>query len=129
MFMQSRLVYLTSDLFREDLSQSSGMEGIKHVSTFKTITKFLLETAQNKILHGHWEEFTKWKGWAGDFKAALLEEIKKYAHQQYLFNNKVDKKRGIIVWWKALQGSDHAQILPVSTFMMASIKTLTQAIN
>ena len=60
---------------------------------------------------------------------ALLEEIKKYAHQQYLFNNKVDKKRGIIVWWKALQGSDHAQILPVSTFMMASIKTLTQAIN
>lgn len=113
--MQSRLVYLTSDLFREDSSQSSGMEGIKHVSTFKTVTKFLVETAQNEILHGHQEEFIRWKGRARDFKAALLEEMKKYARQQYPFNNKVDKKHGIIVWWKVLQGSDHAQILPVST--------------
>jgi hypothetical protein len=90
------------------------MEGIEHISTFKTVTKFLVETAQNEILHGHREEFTRWKGRAGDFKAALLEEMKKYARQQYPFNNKVDKKHGIIVWWKALQGSDHAQILPVS---------------
>jgi hypothetical protein len=27
----------------------------------KTITKFLVETAQNEILHGHQEEFTRWK--------------------------------------------------------------------
>lgn len=115
MFMRSQLVYLTSDLFRKDLSQSFGMEGIEHVSTFKTVTKFLVETAQNEILHGHRKEFTRWKG---DFKAGLLDEMKKYARQQYPFNNKVDDRYGIIVWWQALQGSDHAQILPVSAVMI-----------
>jgi hypothetical protein len=68
MFMRSQLVYLTFDLFRKDLSQSSSMEGIEHILTFKTVTKFLVETAQNEILHSHREEFTRWKGRAGDFK-------------------------------------------------------------
>jgi hypothetical protein len=94
---------------------------IEHVSTFKTITKFLVETAQNEILHGHREEFTRWKGRAKEFTAALLEEMKKYARRQYPFNNKVDENNGIIVWWKAFQGSDHAQILPVSADMMTDI--------
>ena len=107
-------VYLTSDLFHVDSSQSPGMEGIEHISTFTTIAMFLVDTAQNEILHGHQEESTKWKGRAGDFKAALLEEMKKYIRQQYPFNNKVNNKNGIIVWWQVLQGSDHAQILSVS---------------
>lgn len=97
------------------------MEGIEHISTFKTVTKFLVETAQKEILHGHREEFTRWKGRAGDFTAALLEEMKKYARRQYPFNNKVDKNVSIIVWWKGLQGSDHAQILPVSADMTTHI--------
>lgn len=121
MLMQRWLVYLNSDLFRKDLSPISGMEGIEHVSTFKTVTKFLVETAQNEILHGHREEFTRWKGRAKKFTAALLEEMKKYARRQYPFNNKVDENNGIIVWWKAFQGSDHAQILPVSADMMTDI--------
>ena len=100
------------------------MEGIEHVSTFKTVTKFLAETAQNEILHGHRGEFTRWKGRAGDFKAALLEEMKKYSRQQYPFNNKVNDKHGIIVWWKALQGSDHAQVLPVSAVILAYIQDI-----
>ena len=76
--------------FPQGLSQIPGMEGIEHVSTFKTVVKFLAETAQNEILHGHQEEFTRWKCHAKDFTATLLEEMKKYVCQQYPFNNKVN---------------------------------------
>lgn len=90
------------------------MEDILHVSTFKKVTKFLVETAQNEILHGDNVELTRWKGRAREFTRVLLDEMKRYARQQYPFNQRIDSNRAIITWWQALQGSDHAQILPVS---------------
>jgi len=90
------------------------MEDILHVSTFKKVTVFLLETAEKEILHGNKEELTRWKGRTGEFKKVLLDEMKRYARQQYPFNQRIDSTRAIITWWEALQGSDHAQILPVS---------------
>ena len=90
------------------------MEGILHVSTFKKVTLFLVEAAEKEILYGDKDELTRWKGRAGEFKKALLDEMKRYARQQYPFDQRIDSKQAIITWWEALQGSDHAQILPVS---------------
>lgn len=91
------------------------MEGIRHVSTFKTVTKFLLEVAVMEILHGDHEELTQWKGRAGEFKKTLLDEMKKYARQQYPFNERFDNNEATITWWKKLEGSENAQVLLVST--------------
>jgi hypothetical protein len=91
------------------------MEGIRHISTFKTVTRFLLDVAEKEILHGHREELTRWKGRAGEFKKTLLDEMKKYARQQYPFNERFDSNQATITWWKRLEGGDYAQILPVST--------------
>jgi hypothetical protein len=118
----SHLAYIKSDLFRVDdpkstqkSSQVSGMEGIRHVSTFKTVTRFLLEVAEKEIIHGHRKELTQWKGRAGEFKKTLLDEMKKYARQQYPFNEKFGDNQAAITWWKRLEGSDYAQVLPVRT--------------
>lgn len=91
------------------------MEGIRHVSTFKTVTKFLLEVAVKEILQGDRDELTQWKGRAGEFKKTLLDEMKKYARQQYPFNERFDSNEATITWWKKLEGSENAQVLPVST--------------
>lgn len=100
------------------------MEDILHVSTFKRVTLFLVETAQKEIMYGNKPELIQWKGRAGDFKKTLLDEMKRYARQQYPFNQQFDENRAIITWWEALQGSEHAQILPVSrTF---GIKRISQ---
>jgi len=118
------LAYIKSDLFRVDdpnllaqksKAQLSGMEGIHHISTFKTVTQFLLDIAEKEILHGHWKELTRWKGWAGEFKKTLLDEMKKYARQQYPFNERFNDNQATITWWKRLEGGDYAQILLVST--------------
>jgi hypothetical protein len=90
------------------------MEDILHVSTFKRVTLFLVETAQKEIIYGNKPELVKWKGRAGDFKKTLLDEMKRYARHQYPFNQRIDENCTIITWWQALQGSEHAQILPVS---------------
>jgi len=90
------------------------MEDIFHVSTFKKVTLFLLEIAQKEIFYGDKLELIQWKGRAGEFKKTLLEEMKRYARQQYPFNQQIDSNRAIIAWWQALQGSEHAQLLPVS---------------
>jgi hypothetical protein len=90
------------------------MEDILHISTFKRVTLFLAETAQKEIMFGDKPELTRWKGRAGDFKKALLDEMKRFSRQQYPFNQQFDENRAIITWWEALQGSEHAQILPVS---------------
>ena len=90
------------------------MEDIIHVSTFKKVTLFLLETAEKEILHGDKPELIIWKGRARDFKKTLLNEIKRYVRQQYPFNQQIDSNYPLITWWQALQGSEHAQILPVS---------------
>ena len=76
------------------------MEGICHVSTFKTVTKFLLEFAVKEILKGDCEELTQWKGQAGELKKRLLDEMKKYARQQYPFNERLDSNEVTIMWWK-----------------------------
>ena len=90
------------------------MEDIVHISTFKKVTLFLLETAQREIFHGNKPELLQWKGRAGEFKKTLLDEMKRYARQQYPFNQDIDSNCTMITWWQALQGSEHAQILPVS---------------
>ena len=90
------------------------MEGILHVSTFKKVTLFLAETAEKEILYGDKDELTRWKGRAGEFKKALLDEMKRYARQQYPFNQQIDSNQAIVTWWEALQGGDRSQILPVS---------------
>jgi hypothetical protein len=90
------------------------MEGIAHVPTFKKVTMFLVETAEKEIHYGDKAQLTRWKGRAGEFKKVLLDEMKRYARQQYPFNQRIDTNRAIITWWEAIQGSDHAQILPVS---------------
>jgi hypothetical protein len=58
------LAYIKSDLFCVDdpkltqkSSQVSGIEEICHISTFKTVTRFL-EVAEKEILHGYLEELT-----------------------------------------------------------------------
>jgi hypothetical protein len=122
MFLSFKIVhiaYLQSDLFRRDLApqaSGSGMEDILHISTFKKVTVFLVETAEKEILHGNKDEFTRWKGRASEFMQVLLDEMKRYARQQYPFNQQIDTNQAVITWWQALQGtgSDHAQVLPVS---------------
>lgn len=111
-------VYLKSDLFNKDGSSSQGsdFDGISHVSTFKTVMGFLLETAESEVFHGHKDELTKWKGRATEFKNQLLGEMKMYARQQFPFNNRFDSDKAEITWWQALQGHEFAQILPVSAF-------------
>jgi hypothetical protein len=93
------------------------MEDILHISTFKRVTLFLVETAQKEIMYGDKPELIRYKGRAGDFKKTLLDEMKRYARQQYPFNQRFDENRAIISWWEALQGSEHARILPVSRIM------------
>ena len=100
------------------------MEGIHHVSTFKTVTKFLLEVAVKEILHGDQEELTQWKGRAGEFKKTLLDEMKKYARQQYPFNERFDSNEATITWWKKLEGSENAQVLPVSVINLKILSML-----
>jgi hypothetical protein len=97
-------------------ASGSGMEDILHISTFKKVTLFLVETAEKEILHGNKDEFTRWKGRANEFMRVLLDEMKRYARQQYPFNQRIDPNQAVTTWWQALQGtgSNHAQILPVS---------------
>lgn len=90
------------------------MEGIKHVCTFRKVVLFLLEVAEKEILHGIKPLLVIWKGRAGEFKRVLLEEAKRYARQQYPFNQHIDSKRSILSWWRALEGSEFASVLPVS---------------
>lgn len=97
------------------------MEDILHTSTFKKVTRVLVETAQMEIQHGDNQELIRWKGRAKEFKKILLDEMKRYARQQYPFNQRIDSKRAVITWWEALQGNDHAQILPVSRSLVPVI--------
>ncbi|KAF8808808.1 hypothetical protein BYT27DRAFT_7222703 [Phlegmacium glaucopus] len=89
------------------------MEGICHVSTIKTIVQYLLEVAEKEIFHGHKASIVQWKGHAKEFKAIFLEEVKKYAHGHYPFNQQIDEQTATITWWKQLEGNEFAQILPV----------------
>ncbi|KAF8817215.1 hypothetical protein BYT27DRAFT_7247457 [Phlegmacium glaucopus] len=66
---------LKSDLFQKDSSLTGGIEGICHVSTFKTVVRYLLEVAEKKIFHGHRVSIVQWKGCAKEFKAIFLEEV------------------------------------------------------
>ena len=92
----------------------SGLEDILHISTFKKVVLFLVEIAQKEIMYGDKHDLIRWKGRAGDFKKMLLDEMKRYARQQFPFNQQFNENRAVITWWEALQGSEHAQILPVS---------------
>jgi hypothetical protein len=100
------------------------MEDILHVSTFKKVVLFLVETVQKEIMYGDKPDLTRWKGRAGDCKKTLLDEMKRYARQQFPFNQQFDENRAITTWWEALQGSEHAQILPVSRTFKFDISTL-----
>lgn len=87
--------------------------GIQHPATFRNVIRFLVDIAHKEILHGHKTLFTQWKGKAGLYKSKLLIELQAYARQQYPFNQVFDETLGVLSWWKSLQGSKHAQVLPV----------------
>jgi hypothetical protein len=67
------------------------MEDILHVSTFKKVTLFLVETTQKEIMFRDKPELIRWKGRAGDFTTTLLDEMKRYARQRYPFNQQFDE--------------------------------------
>jgi len=93
-------------------TDASDMTGIRHVSTFKKVITFLARTAHQEIHHGSKPLLTKWKGRASAFKETLLTEMKKYARRQYPFNQHLSTETAVFGWWKSLEGSEHAQILP-----------------
>ena len=59
-------------------------------------------------------------------KKTLLDEMKRYARQQYPFNQQINSNYTLITWWQALQGSEHAQILPVSCIDCMKINAITE---
>src|SRR5258705_13352697 len=113
------LAYLESDVFRldkenpADTTDEDTMTGIRHVLTFKKVVTFLARTAHQEIHHGAKPLLTKWQGRASDFKATLLAEMKKYARRQFPFNQHLSTEMAVLGWWQSLEGSEHAQILPV----------------
>jgi hypothetical protein len=107
------LAYLKSDLFTSDDIDDSSYAGIRHVKTFKTVARFLVDLAEKEIKFGGKDAFTVWKNRAAAFKAQFLGEFKAYARHQYPFNIPVDEKKGVLKWWKALIGLESAVILPV----------------
>jgi hypothetical protein len=91
---------------------NADMTGICHVSTFKKVVTFLASMAHQEVHHGDKPLLTKWRGRASAFKETLLAEMKKYACQQYPFNQQLYTETAILGWWQSLKGSEHAQILP-----------------
>ncbi|PPQ79004.1 hypothetical protein CVT26_003963 [Gymnopilus dilepis] len=69
---------------------------------------------EEEVLKGNKQELTKWKGRADEFKKKkLLDEMKRYARQQFPFNTPVDENFGIIAWWQGLRGYAFLEILLV----------------
>ena len=113
-------VYLQSDsdIFKTDAIPATTVDysGIRHPTVFQAIATFLYQTAVNKIGKGEQEAFTRWRGRAPEFDEHFASEIRRYARQQYPYNDPIRKGETITEWWKKLEGSTGAEILPVCSF-------------
>lgn len=117
-----RAVYLQSDadIFKTDAvpeAQTVDYSGICHPPIFQVVAKFLYQTAIDEIGTGEQEAFTHWQGRAPEFDEQFSNEIRRYARQQYPYNDAIRKGETINEWWKKLEGSAGAEILPVSLFL------------
>ena len=114
-------VYLQSDadIFKTDAvpeATTVDYSGIRHPPVFQAVAKFLYQTAINKIGKGEQEAFTRWRGRVPEFDEKFASEIRRYARQQYPYNDPIQKGETITEWWKKLEGSKGAEILPMSSF-------------
>jgi hypothetical protein len=118
-------VYLQSDadIFKTDAvpeATTVDYSGIHHPPVFQAVAKFLYQTAINEIGKGEQEAFTRWRGRAPEFDEQFASEIRRYARQQYPYNDSIRKGETISEWWKKLEGSAGAEILPVSPFFCSN---------
>ena len=118
-------VYLQSnaDVFKTDTvpeAHSLDYSGIHHQPIFQVVAKFLYQTAINEIRTGEQEAFTCWQGRAPEFDEQFTNEIRRYARQQYPYNDTIRKGETITEWWnlKKLEGSAGAEILPVRLYFV-----------
>ena len=114
-------MYLQSDadIFKTDTvpeAKTVDYDGIHHPPIFQAVAKFLYQTAIKEIGTGEQEAFTRWRGRAPEFDEQFASEIRRYARQQYPYNDAIRKGETITEWWKKLEGSAGAEILPVSSF-------------
>ena len=119
-------VYLQSDanIFKTDTvpeAKTVDYNGICHPPIFQAVAKFLYQTAIDEIGTGEQEAFSHWRGRAPEFDEQFASEIHQYARQQYPYNNAIQKGETITEWWKKLEGSAGAEILPVSLFFFVFI--------
>jgi hypothetical protein len=92
--------------------------GIRHPPIFQAVAKFLYQTAIDEIGTGEQEAFTCWRGRAPEFDEQFASEIRRYARQQYPYNDAIRTGETITEWWKKLEGSAGAEILPVRSFFL-----------
>jgi hypothetical protein len=79
------------------------------------VTLFLSKVTVNEIQNGSKPALIQWQNRASEFKIAFMNEIKRYARQQYPYNEPLGKDQSLMNWWKAIDGREFAQILPVRT--------------
>ena len=89
--------------------------GIQHPAVFRMATLFLSNVAVKEIQKGHKPTLTQWQNRATEYKNAFLNEMKRYARQQYPYNEPIEQDQSPMNWWKAIDGREFAQILPVHT--------------
>lgn len=89
--------------------------GIQHPAVFRMATLFLSNVAVKEIQKGHKPILTQWRNRATEYKNAFLNEMKRYARQQYPYNEPIEQDQSPMNWWKAINGREFAQILPVRT--------------
>ncbi len=119
--------YLHSDLFQDDAgsTQEPDMEGIRHAILYKTVERYLATIAADEIRYGTNKELVKYKGKGSQFKMKFREELKRYARQQYPFNEPINEEAGIIGWWTTKLGQKEAEILSVCCPVVDKMRTLT----
>lgn len=79
------------------------------------VTIFLSHAVVKEIQNGHKQVLTRWQNRASEFKITFVSEMKRYARQQYPYNEPLRQDQSMMDWWKAIEGRDFAQILPVRT--------------
>jgi len=115
-FHSTHLDYLHSDLFHDDAgsTQEPDMEGIRHTALYKTVERYLAKIAADEIRHGTNETLVKYQGKGSHFKTNFREELRRYARQQYPFNEPIKSEgSGIVGWWMTKLGRKEAEILSV----------------
>lgn len=117
-FYSYATVYLNSDIFKHETNippPTYGVDytGIQYPTAFKRVVNFLSATAKDEIEFGLKSQLTKWKGSGREFKERLLNEVQRYARHQYPYNQP-HKGVDVMSWWRAIEGQECAEVLPVS---------------